>query len=140
MRVCYTFTEPIWMVFSLEIDWTLMKYISNFLLRYEETDRDTSEFIILTWTSTDSINDGENKRNGLLNTVREHWHSWICVIQFCWQNQEEPSFFPMDTGNFSHLTTAMRETLIPVFWDCDITPVESIEPFLRPSIGLESSV
>lgn len=60
------------MVFSLEIDWTLMKYISYFLLRYEETDRDTSEFIILTWTSTDSINDGENKRNGLLNTVRDH--------------------------------------------------------------------
>lgn len=89
LRVCYTFTEPIWMVFSLEIDWTLMKYISYFLLRYEETDRYTSEFIILTWTNTDSMNDGENKRNGLLNTVREHWHSWICVIQFCWQNQEE---------------------------------------------------
>lgn len=49
-----------------------MKYISNFLLRYEETDRYTSEFIILTWTNTDSMNDGENKRNGLLNTVREH--------------------------------------------------------------------
>lgn len=60
------------MVFSLEIDWTLMKYISYFLLRYEETDRYTSEFIILTWTNTDSMNDGENKRNGLLNTVREH--------------------------------------------------------------------